>query len=204
VAATAIAGLALYAAVTVGWRMWLQHRRTGDAGFRAVSGNAIDRASSLLITLAAVAITLAPVAMLSGKLHAVSLMTQRPIQFLGIALFVAAFVLTVRAQLDMGNAWRIGVDRSEDTSLVTTGTFQLVRNPIFSGVFLAFLGVALMVPNGLALAALVLLLVGLELHVRLVEEPYLQRVHGDRYRQYASRVGRFIPKIGLTAGSPLA
>jgi protein-S-isoprenylcysteine O-methyltransferase Ste14 len=38
--------------------------------------------------------------------------------------------------------------------------------------------------------------VALELHVRLIEEPYLQRVHGAQYATYAARVGRFIPGIG--------
>jgi protein-S-isoprenylcysteine O-methyltransferase Ste14 len=29
-----------------------------------------------------------------------------------------------------------------------------------------------------------------------VEEPYLVRSHGDEYRRYASRVGRFLPGVG--------
>ena len=40
---------------------------------------------------------------------------------------------------------------------------------------------------------------GLELQVRSVEEPYLLRTHGDAYRAYASRVGRFVPGIGRLA-----
>jgi protein-S-isoprenylcysteine O-methyltransferase Ste14 len=36
----------------------------------------------------------------------------------------------------------------------------------------------------------------LELQVRAVEEPYLIRSHGDAYRAYAARVGRFLPGIG--------
>jgi protein-S-isoprenylcysteine O-methyltransferase Ste14 len=32
--------------------------------------------------------------------------------------------------------------------------------------------------------------------VRLVEEPYLERVHGEAYRAYAERTGRFVPRIG--------
>ena len=39
---------------------------------------------------------------------------------------------------------------------------------------------------------------------RLVEEPYLHRVHGTAYDRYAARTGRFLPWIGrqrLGAGS---
>jgi protein-S-isoprenylcysteine O-methyltransferase Ste14 len=43
---------------------------------------------------------------------------------------------------------------------------------------------------------LVAFLAGLEIQVRLVEEPYLIRVHGDAYRTYAARTGRFVPGVG--------
>jgi protein-S-isoprenylcysteine O-methyltransferase Ste14 len=36
----------------------------------------------------------------------------------------------------MGASWRIGVDPSERTDLVTGGAFALVRNPIFSAMLL--------------------------------------------------------------------
>ena len=39
-------------------------------------------------------------------------------------------------------------------------------------------------------------MVGLELHVRFIEEPYLLRVHGEQYAAYAAQVGRFLPGIG--------
>jgi protein-S-isoprenylcysteine O-methyltransferase Ste14 len=52
------------------------------------------------------------------------------------------------------------------------------------------------VPNVVALAGLVALLIALEIQVRLVEERHLLRAHGDSYRQYAARVGRFVPGLG--------
>ncbi len=43
----------------------------------------------------------------------------------------------------------------------------------------------------------VLLLVGsLEAQTRLVEEPYLTRVHGDEYTGWARHAGRFLPGVG--------
>ena len=71
-----------------------------------------------------------------------------------------------------------------------------MRNPIFSGAALTAAGLALVVPNVLSLAMLVLFVAGLEIQVRLVEEPYLLRVHGEAYRRYAARTGRFLPGVG--------
>jgi protein-S-isoprenylcysteine O-methyltransferase Ste14 len=97
----------------------------------------------------------------------------------------------------MGASWRIGVDASEKTALVSAGVFGRVRNPIYSGMLLALVGLLLVVPNVVSLLALLATALGLEVHVRKVEEPYLLRVHGEGYRRYAGRVGRFVPGVGL-------
>jgi len=57
-------------------------------------------------------------------------------------------------------------------------------------------GLALLVPNATGLAALLVLVAGIELQVRLVEEPYLLRSHGAAYADWASRTGRFLPGVG--------
>jgi protein-S-isoprenylcysteine O-methyltransferase Ste14 len=78
---------------------------------------------------------------------------------------------------------------------VKDGPFRSVRNPIFTGTSLTWVGIALLVPNPITI-------VGPgspsphRVQVRLVEEPYLRRVHGDAYRAYAARTGRFLPGIG--------
>lgn len=95
----------------------------------------------------------------------------------------------------MRRSWRIGVDSSERTQLVTDRVFAIVRNPIFTGMVLAWVGLALIEPNVLSLVALVTLLAGVELQVR-VEVPYLLTAHSLAYRRYAARTGRFVPRLG--------
>ena len=99
----------------------------------------------------------------------------------------------------MGESWRIGVDEQERTELVTSGPFAVVRNPIFAAMLPASLGLALLVPNASRSSGSAALVLALEIQVRLVEEPYLLRVHGDAYRDYAARVGRFVPGLGRLA-----
>jgi protein-S-isoprenylcysteine O-methyltransferase Ste14 len=59
-----------------------------------------------------------------------------------------------------------------------------------------FCGLALIVPNVVALASVVLLVIALELQTRLVEEPYLLNAQGESYAVYAERAGRFLPGVG--------
>ena len=123
-----------------------------------------------------------------------------PLAWFSFGLGLAA---TLYAQLTMGESWRVGVDESERTALVTDGPFALVRNPIFAAMIPTSLGLALMVPNVVALAGFAALVLALEIQVRLVEEPYLRRVHGQAYARYAARTGRFAPRVG-PYGSPVA
>ena len=114
----------------------------------------------------------------------------------GFASCAVGIAGTFLAQMAMGASWRIGVDPAERTELVTGGVFALCRNPIYTFMVISWLGFALLVPTWVALAAGVLLVAGLEIQVRLVEEPHLLRSHGEPYRTYARRVGRFVPGLG--------
>ncbi len=118
-----------------------------------------------------------------------------PLFLLGLIIMIAGLALTLIAQSGMGASWRIGVDTGERTELVTTGIYSLVRNPIFTGMGLFGLGLVLVWPNFASVMSLVLLVIGVELQVRFVEEPYLRSVHGDAWTDWASRVGRFVPFV---------
>lgn len=194
-AVVALVGLALFGLLAFGWRALIQYRRTGDAGFRGFSREPIELVSGLGFVLAMICVVLGPVLDLTKALELIDVLSAPAFQVAGIVVFGVGLALTLLAQLQMGRSWRVGVDPNERTELVTHGVFGYVRNPIFSSMVLAFVGVALMVPNVVAWAAVALLIVGLEVQVRFVEEPYLARVHGDRYETYMRRAGRFLPRI---------
>jgi protein-S-isoprenylcysteine O-methyltransferase Ste14 len=171
---------------------------------RGVSGSA-EWVSGLLLAVAVVLCTVGPALQLTGVLHAFAGLGGDVVTALGAVLAALGIAITVVAQFAMGDAWRIGVDPSERTELVTHGPFALVRNPIYTAMIPAFAGIALLAPNAVTIAGAILLVVALELQTRLVEEPYLARVHGERYAAYAVRAGRFLPGIGrlrLSGGRP--
>jgi protein-S-isoprenylcysteine O-methyltransferase Ste14 len=103
------------------------------------------------------------------------------LQVVGLAVALAGFAATLAAQTGMGASWRIGVDPGERTDLVATGVFAHVRNPIYTAMTVAQLGVLLMVPTWVSVAALAALVAAVRLRVRSVEESYLLGVHGAAY-----------------------
>jgi protein-S-isoprenylcysteine O-methyltransferase Ste14 len=181
------------------WRAWLQRRRTGSTGFRGISGGigSVEWIAGLGFVLALVVAVVGPLLQLSGVIAPLPVLQADWIQIAGIALAVLGIVLTIWAQLDMGDSWRVGVDESEMTQLVHSGMFGRVRNPIYTAMLTFDLGIALLTPNFVTFAGLTLAIVALELQVRRVEEPYLLGRHDEAYRRYTASVGRFIPGVGL-------
>ena len=194
VAALALFGV--YLGVGFVLRTWVQWRRTGDTGFRGISGRpgSSEWVAGVLFVLALVAGVLGPVTALAG-LAPLQWLDVAALQWLGVALAVVGIVGTLVTQLHMGASWRIGVDAGERTDLVTTGAFAWVRNPIFTSMAITGAGLALMAPNAVALTGLLALLGALQMQVRIVEEPYLSRVHGSAYERYVSSTGRFLPRL---------
>lgn len=187
----------VYGVVAFGLRSLLQRRRTGDSGFRGISGRALGSEwwAGILFVLAILAGVLGPVLDLVG-LEPVEPLDVRAVALVGAGLAIAGIGATFLAQVQMGRSWRIGVDHEERTELVTAGVFGWVRNPIFTAMLVTGGGLALMVPNVVALAGWVALVVAIELQVRVVEEPYLRRLHGASFEEYLAEVGRFIPRVG--------
>ena len=180
----------LFGFLGVGVRAWVHRRRTGRSPIRGGAG------MSGWVGLGALAL-----AFVAGPVAELAFDTTRLVDSdwlagLGLALSALGLVALLWSQASMGDSLRIGVDPSERTALVTAGPFRWVRNPIYSAMLVYVAGVALLVPNAASLIALGVLAVGLDLHVRLVEEPYLVATHGGSYASYAAGVGRFVPGVG--------
>lgn len=194
---------AIFGALGFGWRSWEQRRRTGSTGFRGVSGRlgSAEWFAGVGFVAALAAAVIAPVLQLLGVVTPVEILHNPWVQTAGIVIAMIGIAATVYAQLDMGDSWRIGVDPSETTTLVRSGVFGRVRNPIFTAMITFGCGIALVTPNLVALTGFVLLVVTIELQVRVVEEPCLLTKHADAYRDYLASVGRFVPGVGRARGA---
>lgn len=141
------------------------------------------------------------------------------VKMAGLLVGTAGAFLTYRAQEDMGPAWRIGTGapsgrgrdanesgleskrpEGESTShgahseLVVKGLYIRLRNPIYVGMASQAIGGAMLMPTVLSLAAVGVMMVGMRLVVAS-EERYLLGEHGESYREYMNRSGRFLPRF---------
>ncbi len=79
--------------------------------------------------------------------------------------------------------------------LVTTGPYRYVRNPMYIGAALAMSGAALYCRSIPLLLYNFGFLLFCHLFIILYEEPVLDRLFGDDYRQYRCQVRRWLPVI---------
>lgn len=92
----------------------------------------------------------------------------------------------------MGTHWRMDVSLEGKEELITDGPFRHVRHPIYA------LSMLLMACSVIVVPTVPMLIVG-ALHFVLMqlkarnEERHLIAVHGDVYRRYLARTGRFVP-----------
>ena len=190
----ALAMILLFLGAAIFGRVYLHYRETGDFGIRPARPEASVSAkiSSGLVILVFAGLLLVSLAAHQGYLH--DTLTLSSIwKVAGTLICIAGILLTCIAQQQMGAEWRMGVDPSEKTRLITHGLYAHIRNPIYSGIMLFGLGMFPLLPHWITAVLLVIGYLSIELHVRRVEEPYLRKLHGQAYGDYQQTAGRYLP-----------
>ncbi|WP_334189162.1 methyltransferase family protein [Noviherbaspirillum sp.] len=102
-------------------------------------------------------------------------------------------LLLARSALNLGRSLTPLPRPKPDGELVTSGAYRFVRHPIYLGVLLACLGIALATTSGLRLGLTLILFIFFDMKARK-EERWLAERYPD-YAQYQARVKKLIPWI---------
>ncbi|WP_234117373.1 methyltransferase family protein [Clostridium hydrogenum] len=126
-----------------------------------------------------------------GKLKYFSMgiisLTKFPLTVIGITLIILGIILWIQAVIISK------IDKNiTENKLVTTGAYAWVRNPIYSAFAIAFTGI-LCVQNNLFLLILPLIYWLILTIIIKKEEIILEKIFGQEYLIYKSKVNRCIP-----------
>jgi protein-S-isoprenylcysteine O-methyltransferase Ste14 len=108
-------------------------------------------------------------------------------------LFGLAAILLIKALIDLGQNLTPLPHPKDDSQLIQTGTYSVVRHPLYSGITLAALAYAVGQFSLLHLAATLLLLIFFNFKASR-EEAWLSQKHPD-YASYQQRVKKLIPWV---------
>ena len=100
----------------------------------------------------------------------------------------------------MGRQWRMGIDPTERSQLISAGPYAYVRHPIYAISQAMMVATVCALPSPLLIAAGAVHLILIQWEARR-EESYLLNMDRASYEAYCLRVGRFIPRL---AGNPVA
>jgi protein-S-isoprenylcysteine O-methyltransferase Ste14 len=107
----------------------------------------------------------------------------------GIIMWAWTIVLFVRAR-------GTPVPINPPHELVTNGIYSFSRNPMMTGIYLAFFGIGLLT-GSLSLTAIFtpLFIIIMTIYVKKVEERELEIQFGQQYLDYKKKVGMYLPSF---------
>jgi protein-S-isoprenylcysteine O-methyltransferase Ste14 len=176
----------IYSLWVVFWLAWLvaavSAKRAAKSGVRQFVG---FRVAIFVIVLLVVR---------SGVFKGHHAIVSNPVlQGIGMALFLMGLGLAVWARVHLGRNWGAPMSEKEDAELVTTGPYQYIRNPIYSGILLAAIGTAVAVSWYWLVA--VALMGAFFVYSATVEEQTMERLFPDAYPAYRRTTKKLIPFI---------
>ena len=112
----------------------------------------------------------------------------------GLAVAVGGAVLLVWASFRLGRFFVHEAAIAQDHALVTSGPYQLVRHPVYSGYLALLLGSGVAALNVGLLLLWPLSLLGILVQAGS-EEQLLRARFGSDYERYADRTGQLVPRL---------
>jgi protein-S-isoprenylcysteine O-methyltransferase Ste14 len=112
---------------------------------------------------------------------------------------LACLGLSIHCWRRMGRNWRMAVAPDQQTELVTTGLYALVRHPIYALSVLLMVCTLVVTPTP-PVGVMAAVHISLMLAKARNEERFLAERHGAVYRRYMQRTGRFVPRLDALLG----
>ena len=115
-----------------------------------------------------------------------------PITYLGVGMIAFGLFIVVWPAVTFGKVGTPIKPFEDSTRLVTNGMYRITRNPMYLGMVVVLLGIAVLFGN--ASPFLIAPLFGWLIQTKFVkfEEALLEKTFGDEYRRYKQKVRRWL------------
>jgi protein-S-isoprenylcysteine O-methyltransferase Ste14 len=113
------------------------------------------------------------------------------VSIIGLVVIAIGVVFFIAAAVTMKNSWRVGIDKSTKSKLITEGIYKYSRNPAFVGFYLKFIGLFLVYSD---IVTGVVMTVNIYAMHRLVleEEKHLAEMFSKNYIVYKQKTPRYL------------
>lgn len=112
----------------------------------------------------------------------------------GIAITALGLIICIWARHTLGGNWGSAVSLKQGHELIQSGPYRYVRNPIYTGLILMFVGTGIVVNRRSAVLAVVLAIAAYWIKLKQ-EEAVMQRQFPQAYAAYRQRVKALIPFV---------
>lgn len=168
-------------------------RRAGRVAVLSVS---LTRKTGVELGLAAVAVVLDGYLLLRlffPRIDSMLAVSRWALPEIGVTFMAVGLLLMGISQVQMGNAWRIGIPGGLENSqrLVKSGFYRYSRNPIYLCIGLFMVGAVLVAPGVLTLMCFLAYCLLIRMQVRR-EESFLQAGFGCEFEKYCRQTRRWL------------
>jgi protein-S-isoprenylcysteine O-methyltransferase Ste14 len=108
---------------------------------------------------------------------------------------VTGSVLVWKSRLELGAAWSLLPKAGDQTGVVTSGPYRLVRHPIYLGLSVLAVGQAVAFSSGPAFLLVVACVIPSFVWRAREEESFLISIFGELYISYRKKTKMIIPHV---------
>jgi protein-S-isoprenylcysteine O-methyltransferase Ste14 len=119
--------------------------------------------------------------------------TPDPVGWIMVAVVIIGLLVTGWARIHLGRLWSGNVARKADHHVVDTGPYGIVRHPIYTGIIVATIAMAVMRGTAMAWVGFAFLTLGWYIKARMEEAFLREQLGAADYDRYASRIPMLIP-----------